>query len=158
MNQYICSSHPELNPCVNDTGASSISENCSAQHKTKEMAYLCLTCSYCCIFDWQCLYVWHTYAWYLILCFFKTEEEEKSNVTVLYLFQPQQHLFVNTFFFIYCTCLQYYHCLTPRPCELCVYYIHLSSLISFCSHLPYCSIFSFDVKQFGMGYFKKSKS
>ncbi len=106
--------------------ALSISENCSAQHNTKEMAYLCLTCSYCCIYDWQYLCVGHTYAWYLILCFFKTEEEEKRNVTVLYLFQPQQHLFVNTFFCSY-TCLQYYHCLTPRVLDL-VNYVSTTSI------------------------------
>ncbi len=106
---------------------SGASENCSAQHKIKDLAYLCLTCSYCCIFDWQYLCVGHTYAWYLFLCFFETEEEKKRNVTVLYLFQLQQQLFVKTFFCSY-TCLQYYHCLTPGPCKLCVCYIHLSSL------------------------------
>ncbi len=141
--------------------ASSISENCSAQHNTKEMAYLCLTCSYCCIFDWQYLYVGHTYAWYLTLCFFKTEEEERSNVIVLYLFQPQQHLFVNTFFVH--ILVHAYNITIVWHLDL-VNYVSTTSISHVSFHFfltpqsPYCSIFSFDVKQFWMGYSKKSKS
>jgi hypothetical protein len=56
--------------------ASSISEKSSAHHNTKEMAYLCLTCRYCCDFDWQYLCVGHTYAWHLILCEMWKREEQ----------------------------------------------------------------------------------
>ena len=63
--------------------ASSISEKWSAHHNTKEMAYLCLTCRYCCDFDWQYLCVGHTYAWHLILCeMWKREEQHYCTLSV----------------------------------------------------------------------------
>ncbi len=70
---------------------------CTALYKGNglSMPYLQLL-----LYIWLAISVCRTYICLIsiILCFFKTEEEEKRNVTVLYLFQPQQHLFVNTFF------------------------------------------------------------
>jgi hypothetical protein len=135
--------------------ASSISENCSAQHNTKEMAYLCLTCSYCCIFDWQYLYVGHTYAWHLILCFQNWRRREEQRYCTLSV--PATAAAICKYLFCSFTCLQYKHCLTPRPCKLCIYYIHLlSHFILFSPTILFN--FSLAVKQSWMGYSKKSKS
>ncbi len=70
------------------------SEKLSAHYNTKEMAYLCLTCRYCCDFDWQYLCVGHTYAWHLILCEMWKREE--------HLFQQHQQLFVWCHMIILC--------------------------------------------------------
>ncbi len=136
--------------------ASSISENCSAQHNTKEMAYLCLTCSYCCIFDWQYLYVGHTYAWHLILCFQNWRRREEQRYCTLSV-PATASAICKYLFFVH---IHAYNINIVWPLDL-VNYVsttYISQVISFCSHLPYCSMFSLAVKQSWMGYSKNLKA